>query len=298
MGLLVGDALGVPYEFHPPEQIPAFWLIEFEPPTGFNRAHKGVSVGTWSDDGAQALALLASLLQWGGLDLDDLGQKLVDWYQQGYMAVDSQVFDVGVQTGSALRRLMQGVPAAKAGANNENANGNGSLMRVLPLALWHRGSDTDLVDDAQRQSLVTHGHLRSQICCALYCLWARQTLRENTNSWNDAVSTLRAIYGEDTAEREELEFHLRPDDEPSGTGSGYVVDCLRSARWAMQGNSYEEVVKRAIVLGHDTDTTACVAGGIAGIKYGLEGIPLRWQQELRGKELCQGLLELLVQQHL
>ena len=298
VGLLVGDALGVPYEFHPPEQIPAFWLIEFEPPTGFTRAHNGVPVGTWSDDGAQALALLASLLQGGKLDLEDLGQKLLDWYQQGYMAVDGQVFDVGIQTGAAIRRLAQGVPAAKAGANNENANGNGSLMRVLPLALWHQGSDAELVDLAHWQSLVTHGHLRSQVCCAFYCLWARQTQRESANPWNDALSTLREIYGEESAEREELEFHIRPDQEPSGTGSGYVVDCLHSARWAMEGSSFEEVVRRAIALGNDTDTTACVAGGIAGIKYGIEGIPLRWRQELRGKELYQGLLEQLIQLHL
>jgi ADP-ribosylglycohydrolase len=168
-------------------------------------------------------------------------------------------------------------------------------MRVLPLALWHRGSDMELVDDAQRQSLPTHGHLRSQVCCALYCLWARRTLEGHPFPWPDAVNTLRAIYRGDTPEGAELEAHIRPDEAPSGTGSGYVVDCLHSVRWAMQGSSYEDVVRRAVSLGHDTDTTACVAGGIAGLKFGLEGIPLRWRAGLRGKELYEGLLAQLIQ---
>jgi ADP-ribosyl-[dinitrogen reductase] hydrolase len=169
-GLLVGDALGVPYEFHPKNEIPTRSEIEFEPPQYFNRAHKTIAAGTWSDDGAQALVLLSSLLSCGKLDINNFGRGLVDWYENGYMAVDGTVFDVGIQTGLAIERLRLGVDAGIAGQTNEQANGNGSLMRVLPLALWHKGSDEKLVKDAHQQSIVTHGHLRSQICCALYCL--------------------------------------------------------------------------------------------------------------------------------
>jgi len=96
IGLLVGDALGVPYEFHAREEIPALTEIEFEPPKGFRRAHAGVPTGTWSDDGAQALVLLASLLECGKMDLDHFAKGLVDWYDKGYMAVDGHVFDVGL----------------------------------------------------------------------------------------------------------------------------------------------------------------------------------------------------------
>jgi ADP-ribosylglycohydrolase len=295
VGLLVGDALGVPYEFHPPEAIPALDLIEFSPPEGFARSYPQVPPGTWSDDGAQALALLASLLRRGHLDPDDLARQLVAWYTQGHMAVDSIVFDVGVQTAKALRRLMGGVGALEAGGAGEHDNGNGSLMRVLPLALWHRGSDAELVRDARLQSLLTHAHPRAQVCCALYCLWARRTLQAHPQPWDAAVAALRAIYPEGSLEREELETHIRPDDPPKGGGSGYVVDTLHSARWALQADGYEAVVRRAVSLGHDTDTTACVAGGIAGIRHGLEGIPLRWRQKLRGRELYEGLLQGLVE---
>src|SRR5687768_16172592 len=104
-GLLVGDALGVPYEFHSPQDLPPLAELEMVPPAGFHRAHAGVPPGTWSDDGAHALCLLASLLDCGSLDLADVGQRLVNWYEHGSLAVDGRVFDVGIQTSHAIRAL-------------------------------------------------------------------------------------------------------------------------------------------------------------------------------------------------
>ena len=142
-GLLVGDALGVPYEFHPASTIPPLEAIEMSPPPGFHRAHAGVPPGTWSDDGAQALVLLESLIRCGGLDVADLGSGLVAWLDQGRYAVDRRVFDVGIQTGQALRLIRSGHPAATAGSTDPHAMGNGSLMRVLPLALTPQATDDD-----------------------------------------------------------------------------------------------------------------------------------------------------------
>jgi ADP-ribosylglycohydrolase len=294
-GLLVGDSLGVPYEFHQPHDLPPPYALEMAPPAAFQRAHAGVPPGTWSDDGAQALALLASLLDRGQLDLDDVGQRLVAWYTHGYLAVDRHVFDVGVQTSQAIRAMLAGTPAQAAGLSHEHANGNGSLMRVLPLALWHQGSDAALVRDAHLQSQVTHGHLRAQVCCALYCLWARRSLQAVPDPWQAAVTTLRAIYGPAAPAAVELEWHVRPDEPAAGRGSGYVVDCLHSARMVISTGGYEDVVKAAIALGHDTDTTACVAGGIAGIRDGISAIPVRWMQALRGKAMVEPLLQRLFQ---
>lgn len=296
-GLLIGDALGVPYEFHDPRELPPAAEIEFAPPAQFARAHAGVPPGTWSDDGAQALALLASLLDQGRLDLPDFAKRVVAWYQSGYMAVDGNVFDVGIQTSQSIRRLIAGTPAEQAGRSDDQANGNGALMRVLPLALWHRGDDAALVADAQRQSLATHGHLRSQVCCALYCLWARRTLQDSADAWAAAAATLRAIYGAESPERAELEDFIRPDELVEGRGSGYVLDCLHSARWAVRAGSYEQVVKAAIGLGHDTDTTACVAGGIAGIRDGVGAIPERWRGGLRGQGLVVPLVQRLLDEY-
>jgi len=296
IGLLVGDALGVPYEFHAREEIPALDEIEFEPPAGFRRAHAGVSPGTYSDDGAQALILLNSLLECNKFDAEHFAKGLVDWYDKGFMAVGDIVFDVGIQTANAIRELKRGTEPLLAGGADEYSNGNGSLMRVLPLALWHQGSDLELVADAFDQSSVTHGHLRSKICCALYCLWARRILQTAENPWENAVETFYGFFPAGTIERTEAETHISPHDRVFEVkGSGYVVDSLRAALWACGNDSYEQTVKAAISLGEDTDTTACIAGGIAGLIHGYESIPERWRKNLRGREIYDPLIEKLLE---
>lgn len=284
IGLLVGDALGVPYEFTPPERIPPLHEIEMEPPPGFHRAHAGTPCGTWSDDGAQALCLLASLLHCGRLDLDDFGRRLVNWRDLGYRAVDGRVFDVGITTEYAIRRLKAGIPADQCGGTDEKDNGNGALMRTLPLALWHQGSDAELIDDARRAALPTHGHLRSQLCCALYCLWARALLRSAEDPWNVAVETMRTQFPKETPERAELENEILSFPTEHCRGSGYVVDSLHSARLALRQPDYEKTVRAAIAMGNDTDTTACIVGGLAGIRAGFNAIPERWRHVLRGQK--------------
>lgn len=294
-GLLIGDALGVPYEFHPPEAIPPSELIDFTPPSGFRRAHYGVPPGTWSDDGAQALILLDSLLANDGLDLRHFANGLRRWMLNGYFAVNSSVFDIGAQTSSAINRLSSGIPPEQSGPADERFNGNGSLMRVLPLALWHRGTDEDLIRLAMRQSLPTHGHLRSQVACAMYCLWARHVLDEVQAPWDIAAEKLRPLLIE-PAYRAELELVLDPTHGRRPGGTGYVVDTLWSARQAFETTAdYATCVRRAIAFGHDTDTTAVVAGGIAGIKYGVDGIPVQWRDALRGQSLVLPLLTHLLE---
>jgi ADP-ribosyl-[dinitrogen reductase] hydrolase len=282
-GLLVGDALGVPYEFHGPQQIPPFDEIEFEPPSNFARAHRGVPPGSWSDDGAHALCLAASLLYRDQLDPEDLMRRLTNWNEFGYLAADGRVFDIGIQTSNALTTFREGGTAAiDCGPRGIYDNGNGSLMRVLPLALWHRGTDEELVRDARTQSLITHGHLRSQLCCALYCLWARRILEGSTSPWLDALTTLRSMLAPRSEDAIELEEQVRPESDEPGRGTGYVVDSLRSSRQLIERcSSYEQVVKGAVQLGNDTDTTAAIAGGIAGLMYGVEGIPARWRESMR-----------------
>lgn len=293
LGLLVGDALGVPYEFHDASELPGWPELELQPPRGFPRAHAHTPPGTWSDDGAQALCLLASLLQHQALDVGDLGDRFVSWLERGYLAVDERVFDVGIQTGRALDALRAGVPPLGAGPSGERDNGNGSLMRALPLALWHRGTDEALARDACLQSRVTHGHPRAQACCALYVLWARAILEGGTDPWPQALARFRAVFP-DGAHRDELERSILPAFDGEVRGTGYVVDTLRAAVAVNARDSYEAVVKSAIALGGDTDTTACVAGGIAGLRFGARGIPQRWRDALRGRELLDPLLAQLL----
>ena len=298
VGLLVGDALGVPYEFHPPEAIPPAEQIEFIPPAGFQRAHLGVPPGTWSDDGAQALVLLDSLLVCGDLDLGHFAKGLRRWQLEGFYAVNRSVFDIGVQTSTALTRLGRGVSPDVSGPSAEGHNGNGSLMRVLPLVLWHRGDDQALVQLAGRQSLPTHGHPRAQIACAVYCLWARAMLEKNADPWGSAVARFHAKGCAELFPADEVRLVLDSGNAAAARGTGYVVDTLWSAKAAVEDTtSFEACVRRAITLGHDTDTTAAVAGGIAGLLYGRDAIPKRWLQSLRARDLYEPLLSQLLERY-
>ncbi|WP_282005831.1 ADP-ribosylglycohydrolase family protein [Propioniciclava sinopodophylli] len=296
LGHLVGDALGVPYEFHEPDALPQ--RVTMTPPAGFPRAHASVPPGTWSDDGAHMLALLDSLVTCGRLDPDDLARRFVAWYERGAYAVGQQVFDVGIQTGRAILALRAGAPALAAGASDERANGNGSLMRVLPLGLWHRGSDAALCADAADSSRITHAHVRSLVCCQVYSLWVRRLLdgADTASGFEDAVAAFRAVHGARSAEVAEFETRVMPADATYTLGgSGYVVDTFRAAVLLNRdGCSYEEVVRAAIALGHDTDTTACVAGGIAGLVHGVGAIPDLWLAALREADVASGLVERLL----
>jgi ADP-ribosyl-[dinitrogen reductase] hydrolase len=293
-GLLIGDALGVPYEFHPASAIPPRDMIDMYPPARFRRAHAGVKPGTWSDDGALALCLLASLLEADGLDLDNLAAKFLDWANRGYLAVDARVFDIGIQTSIAFENLKKGVAPAISGPSDIDSNGNGALMRALPLALWHRGSDADLVALAHAQSMPTHGHAQSQVCCALYLLAARRLLerRSMSDAWQRAEEELAAIYQaapDGAGTHADALALILAAKSMAPQGSSYVVDSLWSARRACQESTFAGVVKAAIALGNDTDTTACIAGGLAGIHFGFDAIPLRWMDILRGRDLVKPL---------
>src|SRR5262249_39111011 len=154
----------------------------------------------------------------------------------------------------------RGTPALRSGPADAGANGNGSLMRSLPLALWHRGSDEDLVRDAMMQSRVTHGHLRPQVCCALYCLGARFALHGagRQDSLTAAATVMHRVRASDTPALQELVQHVLPERYPRPRGTGYVVDCLHSARHAVETtDSLEAAIRTAVLFGNDTDTTAC-----------------------------------------
>jgi len=125
LGLLVGDALGVPFEFKTPNLLPPRDQIEMTPPPGFRRSHAGVPVGTWSDDGAQALCLLASLLERGRFSLTDFSDRLLNWLDEGYMAVDGAVCDCGIQTAEALSELRDGMSARESAARRSGITATG-----------------------------------------------------------------------------------------------------------------------------------------------------------------------------
>jgi ADP-ribosylglycohydrolase len=251
------------------------------------------------------LALLDSLLE-AGFDLEDQGRRALAWGEEGRYAPGGRVFDIGGATRAALDAIAGGAPAATAGA--VDAKGNGSLMRVLPLALLRREAPPDeLVDLAARASRVTHGSAEAQVACALYVLIARRLLggeRDRGRALERATRELRAALGShglpgsaeaaDPAGAEAaLEAFLA---WPTRSGGGRVVDSFWSAWDAFAGaGSYAAAVRAAVARGNDTDTTAAIAGGLAGIRWGVSAIPVAWRRGLRDTHLARSLVDRLVE---
>ncbi len=284
-GHLVGDAMGVPYEFGPPVPVGNVrW--------GHQSTYRPQPPGTWSDDGGLMLALLDSLVE-VGFDPVDQGRRALDWWL-GEKYKPGPIFDIGNITRESLSRIRDGTKPEIAGGAGDDDNGNGSLMRVLPIALTgYGGPHHELADLAMRASSLTHRHPRSKVTCAVYVLVAAELLRGAT----DRGQVLAQVLAETASllsgrDREALQLL---ESYPSRTGGGYVVNSFWSAWDAFAGSdSFEKAIKRAISYGDDTDTTACVAGGLAGIYWGRSGIPIQWLSGMRGTAIVEPILTKLL----
>lgn len=262
-GAAIGDALGVPFEFR---KRGTFECMGMEG-GGFH----GMPEGTFSDDTSLLLATCDSIRECGGIDTKDMRQRFVSWLHEGAYTPDGRVFDVGNSTATALE---QGF-----GCNGERSNGNGSLMRIAPLAL------TDATDDEIRAvSAITHAHPLSMDACVIFVHVLRGLLAGE--AMEDALA--RAV-PDDGRFAFLKDIPGTPRHEIRSTG--YVLDTLGAAIWcACHTESYTGCVLEAVNLGDDSDTTACVAGALAGAIYGRESIPPIWQKQLRGKELIEACL--------
>lgn len=294
-GALLADALGAPFEFKSSDQIPVASSISLVMPREYQKTYAAIPYGTWSDDASQLLCLLDSLSQGKGqLDLEDFGLRLLAWRDTGLHQAGGVVYDCGGQTRLALDRLSRGASAALAGISpNSRAAGNGSLMRVLPSALapelWGISS-ADAVAIGMRQSLVTHSNALSIVTCGMYTQLARLLIERaacpSAGGWYawvaDAALLLRE-HPDMTAEyRVALDVVLAFGRNAMPTGSGYVVDTLWSAILALRNASdFLGAVRNAILMGQDTDTTACVTGGLAALAWGVGSVPADWWSQLR-----------------
>ena len=284
-GHLVGDAIGVPYEFQ--HHIAS---VELRGHGSHNQPP-----GTWSDDGALMLALLDSLVS-VGFDPEDQARRALAWADEGRYAPGGVVFDIGGATSQALSRLRAGTPAVDAGGTGERDQGTGRLMRLLPLALNDvPADDATLVDRAHLASRVTHAHPNCQVACALYVLVAR-TLIEHPGGDPEAALALATdrlleAYEREPAFASVLRGLLAHRSNLRKPGGGWVLDSFWSAWEAFAASgSYRETIERAVRYGHDTDTTAVIAGGLAGIHWGVGGIPPEWLDALRDREIVEEIL--------
>jgi ADP-ribosylglycohydrolase len=284
LGFVVGDALGVPVEFSSREERAANPVCEMRS----GGAH-GQTVGTWSDDTSMTLCVMQSLIE-KNIDYADQMARFADWLLNGKNTPHGKAFDVGGTTKTAIFRFVKGTPALKCGETGDYSCGNGSLMRILPIAAYIAGKygkrkiDDSSAEIIHNSSLCTHAHKRCQMACGIYCNVVFQMLGGGclTDLVKNAVADALAYYKnrrdfsdvcgdfQDLADIGEWQANKI-------CGSGYVIHTLQASLWCLlTAKGYAECVLKAVNLGEDTDTTAAVAGSLAGLWYGQSAIPADW----------------------
>jgi ADP-ribosyl-[dinitrogen reductase] hydrolase len=279
LGLAVGDAIGTTLEFTKRDAVPPVTDMVGGGPFA-------LKPGQWTDDTAMALALANSLIQWNDFNPRDCIRRFVDWYRKGDYSCTGTCFDIGIATSSALRRFeANGEPFA--GSTDPNNAGNGSLMRLSPVAIWGASrSDAELAQVAREQSRLTHGAAECIAACEGYALLTARAIR------GTSPEEILAPLDIDAPPRiaEVLAGSWRGKSRNQISSSGYVVDSLEAALWCVaQGNSFEETILLAANLGDDADTVAAITGQLAGALYGASGIPEPWRQRLAWADEIEGL---------
>lgn len=300
IGLATGDAMGVPVEFKSRQEIAQNPVVSMQEFGTHNQP-----MGTWSDDTSLTLALMDSIVEKNGLDYADIMDKFSNWLMYGDYTATGEVFDVGNATSRAIMNYGRGMAPLTCGGISEHENGNGSLMRILPIA-YYLQKKADLTIESRMEmvhniSALTHRHSISLIGCGIYISIAIKLLEDELSlqecveygiknafayyenkKWKDVCVYSRFI--------ELPKFIKLPETEINS--SGYIVHTLEAALWCLLNtNSYEECILKAVNLGDDTDTVGAVAGGLAGIYYGADSIADSWLGALAKKEYIEDLCD-------
>ncbi|MDY0929867.1 ADP-ribosylglycohydrolase family protein [Chryseobacterium sp. CFBP8996] len=305
-GVCIGDALGVPVEFKSRETLKRSPVTKMR---ALGTHHQ--PAGTWSDDSSLTLCLADSLCK--GYDLEDMATKFLQWYNTEIWTPHGRVFDIGIATSQAIHRISKGTSPTLCGGTSEFDNGNGSLMRILPLLFYIKDLPIQQrFDKVKDVSSITHGHIRSALACFIYLELALEILngKDKWEAYRSMQESVRNFLDDNPicSQNEMDKFHrilelkvgdydlapLHTLQEEEISSSGYVLHSLEASLWRfLNTENYSEAVLKAVNLGEDTDTTGAITGGIAGIYYGFENIPEEWIDVLVRKEDIEKLSEKL-----
>jgi len=295
LGVAIGDAVGVPFEFRSRAKMnanPAQGMIGYGT---YNQPE-----GTWSDDSSLTFCLAESLLS--GYNLKDISEKFIMWRDNAYWTARAEVFDIGNTTSQAISRLSKILDSGDLEELQnqklyaiEQDNGNGSLMRILPLLFYIQGKPIDeQFKIVWEVSALTHRHIRAAMSCMIYLKLAEKLLegKDKEIAYSETRDEILSFWDEiefPDNEREQFKSVIQRDirkvDYNDLKSGGYVIEVLESSIWFfLNSDSYEETILAIINIGHDTDTSAAIAGGLAGIYYGRAGMPDQWVASLARKD--------------
>ena len=283
-GLAIGDALGVPVEDESRvslKQNPVISMREF--------GKHNQMAGNWSDDSSMTFCLAESLCK--GYDLEDIARNFVDWIFNGTWCAGDEAFDYGNVTYKALNRLHNLMQLHRKinpkKGKHEHECSNGSLMRTLPLAFFMMNLPVEerfrITDEVSR---LTHGHPQPSLACHIYLEFARELLsgsgkqqayRNMQQQVNAFIPTVPDLQTESTHFKRILleDISLMPEDAIQSNGK--AVSTLEASLWCLlRYDNFRDTILAAVNLGEDTDTTGAVTGGLAGLFYGYDQIPMEW----------------------
>ncbi|MDC8744855.1 ADP-ribosylglycohydrolase family protein [Xanthomonas campestris] len=274
LGLAVGDAVGTTLEFCAPGSF-----------TPISDMHGGgpfaLRAGQWTDDTSMALCLAHSLLYRQGFDAADQMNRYCNWYQHGYLSSTGTCFDIGGTVRQALERYLDGGPAFS-GSDDPRAAGNGSLMRLAPVAMYYAQRPEQLGERAADSSRTTHAAPEALDACRLFAFQLRAAL---LGSVRDEVLRPAALPSQSLVTRAIGALLVRVHASVARAqirGTGYVVDALSAALWCFATtDTFADAVLRAANLGDDADTTAAICGQLAGAFHGIDGIPAAWRERVQ-----------------
>lgn len=308
-GLAVGDALGVPVEFQSREYLE-------KKPVGNQMLGRGTynqPVGTFSDDTSMTIATLDTMSA-GGLSTGAMMEAFAKWYKFGEYTPHGETFDIGGTTRQAIERYLAGEDPESCGLDGEMDNGNGSLMRMLPMIFYiylkeGAGITPKAVDLIYRLSGLTHANIVSKVSCVYYVyigiaillFWEQRgiqwCIKQGVEDVEEFFSDNEPQYVLNYTGMESLKDSLELEEHDIKS-TGFVVDSLEASLWCLYTtSSYKEAVLRAVNLGGDTDTIGAITGSLAGLYYGYEEIPKVWVKDLKNKKLINSICDRFYEQH-
>ena len=285
IGFAIGDSIGVPVEFKSREELKVNPVTDMIGNGTYN-----MPVGSWSDDTSMTLATLDSIIENKDINTNDITDKFLKWYRKNEYTPTGKTFDIGDTTLKALTKYELKLDEAKnCGGTDKYDNGNGSLMRMLPISyyIYYKNieNDFEIYNIVKDVSSITHAHEISILGCYIYVKYVLELL--NGNSKEKAYSNIKNL-NYTFFKKESIETYdriLKQDisklEEQEISSQGYIVSTLEAVLWLfLNSTNYNETILKAVNLGNDTDTVGAITGSLLGLYYGIDNIKEEWKNKI------------------
>lgn len=287
VGHAIGDAMGVPTEFFKRDELMANPVVDMIKARYINQPE-----GSWSDDTSMEIATIESFIEKRSFDYDDIMKKWVEWILDGTYSCNGKAFGMGNTCLAAITNFYTGIKPLECGLNDIRSNGNGSLMRILPVALYcysKKIDDNQIIKLVNDISSLTHAHDISKMGCFIYVKFVIYLLSglSKEEAYNNIKNLDYSMYSEDAINVYDriLNNDIKEYSLKTIKSTGYVVDTLECVLWIfLNAESYTDCIVASTNMGDDTDSIGAIVGSMAGILYGYDSIPTRWLDKLQRKD--------------